>query len=123
MRPRLALPIALVGLLALAQAAAGSAGFGSTVTIHLTRDGGGTPRFHGRVISSEPACERRRKVVLFGAESGAPATKVATDRTNSHGKWRIRHSVNYRNHWAEVRRSEIAAGPCKADISRPLHSG
>jgi hypothetical protein len=117
--------LAALALVATAQGALAGPGFSSRVTIHLKRNLAqvAQPRFFGKVRSERNACERGRKVVLFGQESGAPAERVDKTRTNRRGRWRIRHAVNFSNFYAEVKRSHVAAGPCRADVSRPLHVG
>jgi hypothetical protein len=112
-----------VAALALAPAAPGALegpGFSSRVTIHFEGD---PATFSGKVRSERNACERGRKVVLFGQESGAPAERVDKTHTNRKGRWRIRRRASYPNYVAEVKRSQVAAGPCRADISKPLHVG
>jgi hypothetical protein len=90
------------------------------VTIHFEGD---PATFSGKVRSERNACERGRKVVLLGQKSGAPAERVDKTRTNRNGRWRIRRGVNYPNYFAEVKRSKVAAGPCRGDISKRLHVG
>lgn len=113
--------VAVAALALVAEASAGFAdgGFSSRVTIHLDRDGP-KARFFGKVRSERAACERGRRVVLFGQESGAPAQRVDRTRTNRNGFWRIRRRVRFPNYYAAVKRSEVAAGPCRADVSKPL---
>jgi hypothetical protein len=118
-----AVAVAALALTEVASGAFAGPGFSSRVTINLERNDGSKPRFFGKVGSERAACERGRKVVLFGQETGAPAKRIDKTRTNDKGRWRIRHSVRFANFYAKVKRSEIAAGPCRADVSRPLHVG
>jgi hypothetical protein len=115
-----ALAIASFALVLFAPGAIGGSGFSSRVTIHL-KEGPKPPKFHGNVGSEKAACESGRKVVLFGQETGAPAERVDKTHTNGEGHWAIRHALGYPNYFAEVKRSEIRAGACRADISKPLH--
>jgi hypothetical protein len=62
-------------------------------------------------------------VVLFGQASGAPAERVDKTHTNGDGHWRIGHAAGYPNYFAEVKRSKVKAGACRADVSRPVHVG
>jgi hypothetical protein len=114
-----AVAVAAFAFAAVAAGAVAGPGFSSRITIHLDRDGS-KGRFSGKVRSERNACERGRKVVLFGQETGAPAERIGKTHTNDNGRWRIRHRVNFANFYAKVKRSEIGAGPCRADVSKPV---
>ena len=82
------------------------------------------PAFHGRVKSSNQACEIHRKVKLFKQRHGADKL-LGTDKTNHRGKWEIDvQPLKSGAYYAKVvRRSEGTAGTifvCRGDRSRTI---
>jgi hypothetical protein len=82
------------------------------------------PAFHGRVKSSNSACEQQRKVKLFKKRSGADKL-LGKDKTNNHGKWEIVvQPLKSGAYYAKVvRREEGTAGTifvCRGDRSRTI---
>jgi hypothetical protein len=82
------------------------------------------PAFHGRVKSSNTACEQQRKVKLFKQRSGADKL-LGKDKTNHHGKWEIVvQPLKSGAYYAKVvRREEGTAGTtfvCRGDRSRTI---
>jgi hypothetical protein len=82
------------------------------------------PAFHGKVKSSNTACEQHRKVKLFKQRSGADKL-LGKDRTNHHGEWEIEvQPLKSGAYYAKVvRREEGTAGTtfvCRGDRSKTV---
>jgi hypothetical protein len=80
--------VAAVGLLGVGAgvATAHDSKAASEVTIRYSVE---NERFHGRVNSDKPSCERRRTVVVFRKTPGQQNPEVGTDRTNQNGRWQV----------------------------------
>lgn len=73
--------------------------------------------FKGRVSSSRDACERGRTVGVFRIVDG-PDQRVASDRTDSDGRWRVVYNPQSGDYYAKVASKDIGPGAhrhiCKA---------
>jgi cysteine-rich repeat protein len=97
----------VVGLVAgaLADAAmAHSVRFGGSLTVVFQPE---TNVFKGRVSSSNDRCERGRRVVVFRVVSG-PDQAVASDRTDSEGRWRLVYNPRSDDYYAKAQRKNIS---------------
>src|SRR5918992_1155699 len=54
--------------------------------------------FKGRVSSSKPRCETGRTVAVFRVRSG-PDERVAMDRTDSEGRWKLTYNPRAGNYY------------------------
>jgi cysteine-rich repeat protein len=102
-----------------------AAAFTEAASAHLVRFGGSLtvvfqPEnnvFKGRVSSSKARCEPGRTVVVFRVVAG-PDQAVASDRTDSTGRWRVAYNPRSDDYYAKVRRKDIGPGThrhiCKA---------
>jgi cysteine-rich repeat protein len=91
----------------LAQAAsAHTVRFGGTLTV---RYNGETNVFKGRATSTNPACEPGRRVLVMRARSG-PDLLVASDRTDSLGKWSVVFNARAGRYYARMPRKNIGPG-------------
>ena len=80
----------VLGAACLAEAAAAhTVRFGGTLTVRFQ---GETNVFRGRVTSTNPACESGRRVSVFRVVAG-PDQRVASDRTDSTGRWSLVHNA------------------------------
>jgi len=79
----------------LAVAAVGCATWAATATAGVDKFDSKTtisrflPLYHGKVKSAEDKCERGRRVALFETRPGRDR-KVASDRTDSRGRWKVK---------------------------------
>ena len=84
------------------------------------------PYAHGRVNSSNHACEVNRTVRLFRKEEGAAGwhwVLKGRDRTNDHGQWEI-HITRVGEYYAQIRPRRGGGPECGGDRSgiRPIPS-
>jgi hypothetical protein len=63
------------------------AGAGQSASSRVTLKVAAGPPFHGRVISTEPACVSNRKVLLIEVAPERAPIDYADNRTNGKGKW------------------------------------
>jgi cysteine-rich repeat protein len=63
--------------------------------------------FKGRVFSSNDRCERGRTVAVFRVVAG-PDKKVASDRTDSDGRWRLVYNPRSDDYYAKAQRKNIS---------------
>lgn len=83
------------------------------------------PRFHGRVKSDSPKCERSRKVKVLAKDDG-PDDLLATVTTNRRGRWKALFGSETGDFYAKLKPKD--AGPaghahiCKGDRSPSLHA-
>jgi hypothetical protein len=70
-----------------AAALAAPAGAGQSASSRVTLKVAGGPPFHGRVISTQPACVSNRKVLLIEVAPEHAPIDYADNRTNGKGKW------------------------------------
>lgn len=107
----LAAALCAVGLVAPASAGRAAA---SAVTLKVA---GGRP-FHGRVISTDPACVPNRKVILLEVAPERAPIDFADNRTNGKGKWvfssQLQGATAVR---AKVTRSTSAGVRCGSALS------
>ena len=119
-----AVALALV-LVALGATASAEQRFESTVTIHAVEKAHGTFTAEGEVKSSKKACEKQRKVVLYGRQASDPQhpDRLGADRTNDAGAWRVSgvDSLGLQSIQAQAKPKQIAAGTCKRARSRTIH--
>jgi cysteine-rich repeat protein len=80
--------------------------FGGTLTAQFIE---GTNVFKGRLTSSNERCESGRRVAVFRVRSGADL-RVASDRTNSLGRWNLVHNARAGDYYAKVSRRDIGSG-------------
>ena len=89
----------------------------SVSSAHLVRFGGSltvtfqpvSNVFKGRVSSSKPRCETGRTVAVFRVRSG-PDERVAMDRTDSEGRWKLTYNPRAGNYYAKAFRKDIGPG-------------
>lgn len=129
MRRWIAAALALAALGAAATAAPARIAFDSKVTIRFVeRDT--VESLRGRVTSSLPACEPRRRVVIYGDD---PATKEVEwsvrgdDKTDVNGRWFVTAEdggpIPDGSYYAKVKRRDIAKGRCRPDRSKTIRVG
>jgi cysteine-rich repeat protein len=87
-------------------AAAHTVRFGGTLTVRFN---GETNVFKGRATSTNPRCEPGRRVFVMRARSG-PDLRVASDRTDSLGKWRVVFNARAGRYYSQMLRKDIAPG-------------
>src|SRR5688572_22863371 len=80
--------------------------FGGQLTVRFI---GETNVFKGRVTSSKAACESGRRVNVFRVVSG-PDVRVASDRTDSVGRWQLVYNAPADDYYAKLARRDIG-GP------------
>ena len=122
---------------ALALAAIGAAGasaqarvtFESKVTIRFVQREM-VDSLRGRVTSSVPACEPRRKVVIYGDDAATKEvvfTYRGYDTTDVNGRWFVTSKsggpVSKGHYYAKAKRRDIAKGRCRADRSKTIKVG
>lgn len=102
-----------------------AAGFTEVASAHVVSFGGSlsvvfqpeTNVFKGRVASSNDRCEPGRTVVVFRVVAG-PDEAVASDRTDSTGRWRVTYNPRSDDYYAKARQKDLAPGThrhiCKA---------
>jgi hypothetical protein len=77
-------------------------------------------RFHGRVSSERPSCERNRRVVVFRDTPGQDV-RIGSDRTNDNGFWALADNTAVGDFYAKVVRRERTPGGhthvCRAAVS------
>jgi cysteine-rich repeat protein len=98
-----------VGLAAGALTEAASAHFvrfGGSLTVVFQPE---TNVFKGRVSSAKARCEPGRTVVVFRVVAG-PDRAVASDRTDSEGRWRLVYNPRSDDYYAVVRSRDIGPG-------------
>jgi cysteine-rich repeat protein len=94
-----------VGCLAQA-ASAHTVRFGGTLTVRYISE---TNVFKGRANSTNPACEPGRRVLVMRARSG-PDERVASDRTDSVGRWSVVYNARAGRYYAWMPRKDIGPG-------------
>jgi cysteine-rich repeat protein len=80
--------------------------FGGALTVRFQ---GEINVFKGRVTSANPACESGRRVSVFRVVAG-PDRRVASDRTDSTGRWSVVHNARADDYYAKVGRKDLAPG-------------
>lgn len=80
--------------------------FGGTLTVRFL---GETNVFKGRANSTKPACEPGRQVSVMRVRSG-PDERVASDRTDSVGRWSVVHNARAGQYYAKIGSKDIGAG-------------
>ena len=109
------------GLCAAALAIPASAG--QSASSRVTLKVAGSPPFHGRVISKNPACVPNRKVLLIEIAPERGPIDYADNRTNGKGKWvfssELQGATVVR---AKVGQSKASGVTCRSAISpaKPL---
>jgi cysteine-rich repeat protein len=104
--PRMLLVVLACGAAAAFTAEAASAHtvrFGSQLTAGFI---GETNVFKGRVRSSKGACERDRRVNVFRVTPG-PDLRVASDRTDSLGRWQVVYNAPADDYYAKASGKDI----------------
>ena len=116
--------LSAVALTALAGMAAAGSSFESEVTIHAHQKAHGTFNADGKVKSSKHACEKQRKVVLYGRKASDPQhpKRLGADVTNDAGDWQVSgvDGLGLKSIQAKAKPKDIAAGICKRAGSRHL---
>src|SRR5918992_1272044 len=87
-------------------AAAHNVRFGGSLTARFISE---TNVFKGRVTSTNDACEPGRRVAVFRVRSG-PDLRVASDLTDSLGRWRLVYNARAGDYYAKVLRRDIGPG-------------
>jgi cysteine-rich repeat protein len=77
--------------------------FGGQLTVRFI---GETNVFKGRVRSSTEACESGRRVNVFRVTPG-PDVRVASDRTDSAGRWQVVYNAPADDYYAKATRRDI----------------
>jgi hypothetical protein len=116
--------LATVALAATAGIALAGSSFESEVTIHVAEKAAHADiSALGRVKSSKHACEKRRKVVVYGHTAGGETDKLGSDRADGAGGWRVDNIDNLGLRWIQARAKpkEIHAGTCKRARSARHH--
>ena len=80
--------------------------FGGTLTAQFID---GTNVFKGRLTSSNARCESGRRVAVFRERSGADL-RVASDRTDSLGRWNLVYNARAGDYYAKVSSRDIGSG-------------
>jgi cysteine-rich repeat protein len=80
--------------------------FGGTLTVRFNS---ATNVFKGRTTSTNPACEPNRRVFVMRARPG-PDLRVASDRTDSLGKWQVVFNARAGRYYAQMLRKDIGPG-------------
>ena len=80
--------------------------FGGTLTVRFINE---TNVFKGRANSTNPACEPGRRVSLMRVRSG-PDERVASDRTDSVGRWSLVYNARAGNYYAKIGSKDLAPG-------------
>ena len=87
-------------------AAAHTVRFGGTLTAQFISE---TNVFKGRLTSSNERCESGRRVAVFRDRSGSDL-RVASDRTDSLGRWNLVYNARAGDYYAKVLRRDIGSG-------------
>ena len=77
--------------------------FGGQLTVRFIEE---TNVFKGRLTSSRSACESGRRVNVFRVTPG-PDVRVASDRTDSVGRWQVVYNAPTDDYYAKVGRRDI----------------
>lgn len=80
--------------------------FGGTLTARFQ---GETNVFKGRAASANPACEPGRRVTVKRVRPGSDE-RVASDRTDSVGRWSLVHNARAGQYYAKMGRKDIGPG-------------
>src|SRR5919106_5819007 len=80
--------------------------FGGTLTARFISE---TNVFKGRLTSSNERCETGRRVAVFRVRSGSDL-RVASDRTDSLGRWQLVYNARAGDYYAKALRRDIGSG-------------
>ena len=103
-------------------AAAHTARYDSTVTIHFQRGHGERGAFSGKVISQKARCQIDRTVAVRKRVDG-PDRLIGTDRTNTEGEWELEaQGTNAWAYYARARRKVLRKDADHLHVCRPATS-
>jgi hypothetical protein len=115
-----ALACAAFALLAVV-AAAHTARYDSTVTIHFQSDHGKHGAFKGKVISQKDRCQINRTVAVRKRVDG-PDRLIGTDTTNKDGQWELEARGTPGTYYARARRKVLRKSADHLHVCKPATS-
>jgi Spy/CpxP family protein refolding chaperone len=102
-------------------AAAHTARYDSTVTIHFQSDHGKHGTFKGKVVSQKTRCQIRRTVAVRKRVDG-PDPLIGTDMTNKDGQWELEARGTPGAYYARARRKVLRKSADHLHVCKPAIS-